>query len=229
MEENYTKIDNELMMALISSGLNGTEMSVFLFIYRKTVGWNKTQDMISHSQFLEHIPVSKVSIIKALDNLQLVKILKLVKKGISVGSANVWELEQDFTKWQLVKKTKLVKKTLKTSKLFDKKLVKKTLHTKDNIQKTNTKEKVDYEYFTNLWNRFADKYNKKKVIKMNETRKVKLKKRCNETKDFNGVFLQVLKVASKSDFLLDNNFFSFEWVIANDNNYIKVLEGKYNE
>lgn len=231
MEEKYTKIDNDFLMALVSSGLNGTEISAVLFVYRKTIGWNKKQDMISHSQFLDNIPVSKVSLIRALDNLQLVKILKLVKKGLSVKTSNLWELELDFNKWQLVKKSKLVKKMKQTSKDFDNKLVKKTLPTKETIQKTIQKTDIDSSYYQELWNRFAEKHSLAKIVKLSDKRKSKIRLRIKESKDFKRLFLEVVKCADATPFLLGSNKngwqICFDWIIENDTNYLKVLEGKY--
>ena len=136
-----TYIENDVMINLISSGLNGTELSVVLFLIRKTNGWHKETDEISLSQFLKHIPVTKPTLCKAIKNLQLVKIIKLVKKGKSLKSSNEYKLEKNISNWQLVKKAKLVKFTKRTSKDFDNQLVKKPLHTKETITKeTITKE-----------------------------------------------------------------------------------------
>jgi hypothetical protein len=51
-----------------------------MFIYRKTIGWDKEVDGISLSQFTDKINATKPSIVSALKRLQLVKIIKLVKK-----------------------------------------------------------------------------------------------------------------------------------------------------
>jgi len=137
-----TYIENDVMINLISSGLNGTELSVVLFLIRKTNGWHKETDEISLSQFLKHIPVTKPTLCKAIKNLQLVKIIKLVKKGKSLKSSNEYKLEKNISNWQLVKKAKLVKFTKRTSKDFDNQLVKKPLHTKETI----TKETIQKKY-----------------------------------------------------------------------------------
>ncbi|WP_289445342.1 replication protein, partial [Klebsiella pneumoniae] len=78
-------------------------------ILRKTYGYNKKEDEISLSQFQKVIPVSKPSICKALNNLQLVNIIKLVKKGKSKNSSNLYCFNKNYDEWQLVKKSKLVK------------------------------------------------------------------------------------------------------------------------
>jgi len=159
-EQGFTTVANELLEQIIASGLNGTEISIVMLVIRKTYGWNKKQDEISLSQFCDHIPVSKTSICSALKNLQLVKILVLVKKGKSKLCSNTWQLNKDYDKWQLVKKTKLVKKTAATSKENFNKLVKKTLHTKESkesIQKKHINFSNDFEVFWKYYPRKEDK------------------------------------------------------------------------
>jgi len=163
-ENGYTKIANEILEKIISSNLNGCEISVILHIFRKTYGYNKKEDEISLSQFLKAIPVSKPTICKAIKNLQLVKIIKLVKRGSSKNSSNLWVFNKNYDEWQLVKKFKLVKKQKSTSKEIETQLVKKPLHTKDNIQKKYTKEINTSEQGSRdeikILNRFYDNGNK---------------------------------------------------------------------
>ena len=142
MAKNCTYIENNVMENLISSGLNGTELSVTLLLIRKTNGWNKEMDEISLNQFLKYIPVTKPTLCKAIKNLQLVKIIKLVKKGKSLKCSNKYMLEKNIENWQLVKKTKLVKVLKRTSKDIETKLVKKPLHTKNTITKNTIQNKV---------------------------------------------------------------------------------------
>jgi phage replication O-like protein O len=139
-EDGCTQIANDILDKLVASALNGTELAVCLFIIRKTYGWNKLEDEISITQFLKSIPVTRPSLCKALNTLQLVKIIKLVKKGDSRVCSNLWAFNKDYDSWQLVKKSKLVKISKLTSKDFEHQLVKKPLLTKDNIQKTITKD-----------------------------------------------------------------------------------------
>ena len=141
-ENGYTAIANELLEKIVASGLNGTELACIFLVLRKIYGFHKYQDEIALSQFVKAIPVSKPTICKALSNLQLVKILKLVKKGNSLKSSNLWAFNKNYDEWQLVRKAKLVKKTKRTSKDFETQLVKKPLHTKETIQKKYTKERV---------------------------------------------------------------------------------------
>ena len=127
-ENGHTGIANDILEHIISSGLNGTEVACVLFVIRKTYGYQKKEDEISLSQFMKAVPASKQSIVNATKNLQLVKILILVKKGTSKKHSNIWSFNKDYDTWQLVKKARLVKKTTIQ-------LVKKTRHTKEIIQK----------------------------------------------------------------------------------------------
>ena len=63
---------------------------------------------------------------------------------------------------------------------------------------------------------------------LTKTRKKKITKRLNEqpTKEFWEI---VFKNAEKSVFIRQNHFFSFDWVLENDKNALKVFEGNYNK
>lgn len=88
---------------------------------------------------------------------------------------------------------------------------------------TNYKPKFIAPYM-DLWNLFSEKYGTGKVKSANETRKRKLKVRLGE-KDFD--FCAILKSASEQKFALESRWFTFDFIIENDNNYAKVLEKKY--
>lgn len=146
-ENGYTSIANEILEKIISSGLNGTEMAVLMFILRKTYGFHKLEDEISLSQFARAIPVTKKSICVALNKLQLVNIITLVNRGSSKYSSNLWNFNKNYDLWTLVKNSTLVKKSTlvkfssTTSVDIVNPLVKKTTHTKESIQKKKTKER----------------------------------------------------------------------------------------
>lgn len=78
--------------------------------------------------------------------------------------------------------------------------------------------------YVDLWNRFAEKYGKAKVSKISDTRKRKLAVRIRD-KDFN--LVELLLAAGKQEFALKGKWFSFDWLIENDTNYLKIKEKKY--
>lgn len=144
LENGHTRIANEILERIIASGLNGTELACIFFVLRKTYGFHKQEDEISLSQFQEAIPVSKETICTALSNLRLVKILRLVKKGNSKSCSNLWSFNKDYDKWQLVKKTKLVKIYRSTSQDLPFLTSQENLTHKRNYTKENTKERTRF-------------------------------------------------------------------------------------
>ena len=134
---NYTRIVNRVIEELVKTPLLGAELAICLFIIRKTYGFNKKEDEISITQFEKGTGRSRPTIVKALKNLQLVNIVKLVKVGNSIKQSNCWAFNKYHDTWKLVNRRKLVKKSSSTSKEIAKKLVKRGKHTKDNIQKTS--------------------------------------------------------------------------------------------
>lgn len=81
------------------------------------------------------------------------------------------------------------------------------------------------EPYADLWNFFAIKNKMARVKAINSTRKKKLHVRLKEN-DFD--FIRILSKANRSQFILTKgNWFGFDWIIENDSNYLKVLEGSY--
>ena len=81
-------------------------------------------------------------------------------------------------------------------------------------------------FFQNAWNDFFNV----KLLKLSEKRKRKLKARITNDKDFKTHFEVCLQKIKNSDFLSgrsSNWKATFDWLIENDNNYIKVLENQY--
>lgn len=134
---NYTRIINPLIEALIKIPFKGCELAVALYVIRKTYGFNKKQDEISLSQFCEGTGRSRQTVVTALKNLQLVKTLRLVKRGTSKTASNIWEINKYVGTWQLVKTSRLVKRK-------GGQLVKTSRHTKDNT-KDNISSKEDIQ------------------------------------------------------------------------------------
>ena len=103
------------------------------------------------------------------------------------------------------------------------------------------KSRVDYcgfeETTLNLWNSFCDKYpTLPKIKEITDTRRKHLKERFS--KDSFKDFQAILGAAEQQPFLIKGNpnskdhkdwKISFDWLIGNDTNYIKVLEFKYKE
>lgn len=93
--------------------------------------------------------------------------------------------------------------------------------------KLNNTSSADYDKFSNLWNEFATKSNKAKIAKLTDSRKKKIALRLKEYKNLLEIFKFVLAKSEKSSFLLNGNFYTFDWLFENDTNILKVYEGKY--
>jgi len=144
---NYTRIVNKVIDELIKAQLLGAEFAVCLFIIRKTYGFNKTTDEISLTQFQEGTNLSRPTVVKALQNLQRKKIIKLLNLGNSRSCSNCWGFNKYYTKWELVKTPQLVKYNDSTSKVEASQLVKTPLHTKDNTKDTKDREKQVSQFY----------------------------------------------------------------------------------
>ena len=78
--------------------------------------------------------------------------------------------------------------------------------------------------YVDLWNIFAKEKSLAQISKVNTTRKKKFQVRRGE-KSFD--FIDILRKAAQSEFLLRSRWFSFDWVFENDSNYLKIMEGNY--
>lgn len=84
------------------------------------------------------------------------------------------------------------------------------------------------ECYVDLWNLFADTYKLQKVKFLNDKKKKKFITRTTE-QAFD--FIEILAKIKSSPFLKGNNQndwkVDFDFIINSENNYIKILEGKY--
>ena len=136
---NYTRIVNPLIEHLIQVPFKGCELAVAIYIIRKTYGFNKTQDSISLSQFCKDVKRARSTINLALKTLQVVGIVKLVRRGDLKGASNIWKINKYFDTWELVRLPKLVRQKRKPSMTKRPNLVRTVIHTKDN-NKRQTKD-----------------------------------------------------------------------------------------
>ncbi|MGN6437238.1 MAG: hypothetical protein ACTHMM_11920 [Agriterribacter sp.] len=89
------------------------------------------------------------------------------------------------------------------------------------IRRNKPKEYVPY---LDLWNLFAAENGFPQVKTMNDDRKKKFSVRLKENL-FD--FPEVLRKAKTSARIREGSWFSFDWIIKNSGNYLKVLEGNY--
>lgn len=87
-----------------------------------------------------------------------------------------------------------------------------------------TDRPIILEPYMAYWNLFAAKYNLPKVTTATELRQKKLEARLKEPKF---VFTQIISVATNSTIATSGTWFTFDWILEGEKNYIKVLEGNY--
>ena len=132
-EEGFTKIANEIMDALCRTRISGMERQVLDAIFRKTYGWNKCEDMIALSQFVEMTGISKPNIIHSIKKLLSKNIITVVKND---NKSQTYKFIKDYHQWRaLSKMTKLSILTIPVVK-NDNKSLSILSTTKDTIQNT---------------------------------------------------------------------------------------------
>jgi len=88
-KHGFTQVSHTVFDLIIPT-LTLTEQSIFLRIYRQTVGWNKPSDKISTSQFkkftgiIDHKPIDR-----AIKNLELSKLITVIRIK---GKTNEYEI-----------------------------------------------------------------------------------------------------------------------------------------
>ena len=82
--------------------------------------------------------------------------------------------------------------------------------------------------FLDVWNENAQSVGLNPIRKMTPARYTQLKTRLSNNKDYLDDLAECLSIASKSSLIQDGNWFGLDWLLKNDTNYNKVLEGNYN-
>ncbi len=104
---------------------------------------------------------------------------------------------------------------------------KERLTNKEKEKNKENKDSIDFDSMIVNWNEFAKKYNLATVREINKTRKAKINIRAKENFDFKLILAEI----ANSNFLQGDNpknwRVSFDWLIDNDGNFLKVIEGQY--
>lgn len=139
-ENGYTRIANELLEAVIGSGLTQNQLLITLAVIRKTYGYNKSADWVGNSQLSEltGLPETRCSTERN----------KLVKMNILTVTGRLVGINKEVSSWQTkfngickpftesVNFTESVKKTFTES-------VNPTLQNLLNTKDNNTKDNKD--------------------------------------------------------------------------------------
>lgn len=105
-ENGYTPIAHTILEALSRQVISPDGWRILMIIFRKTYGWDKKQDRISHTQFSEITGISRNHIPRAINKLISRNIICKVSpnQGTGVpqsGDRNIisYGFQKDFDKW----------------------------------------------------------------------------------------------------------------------------------
>jgi hypothetical protein len=88
----------------------------------------------------------------------------------------------------------------------------------------------EYTHFLHEWNKFASENSLSKISSLSNSREKKLQMRLKNS-DFKKLFDMALVEIKKSQYLLGGKGWkiTFDWLIKNDENILKVVEGNYRD
>lgn len=181
-ENGNTGISNELLERLLLFDFpSASPLKIWLFVARKTYGYQKKTDYLSLSQIQQNTDLTRPTVVFWLD--WLVKGLLLVK-GSSSQKGTVYGVNKDYEAW-VVKPLSLVKRSAPGSKrgfTHNKKIHNKKnttvpigtpaiklgneIYTMDELQYINEEEMHEDEYLEEGENTRARLKNKKNMLKM---------------------------------------------------------------
>ena len=219
LPENYFVVSGWMVSGL---GLKGNELMVFAIIYGFCQGDNSSgQCTASLQYFADFIGTSKVTIIKVLKSL--------TSRELIIKSEE-YRNSVKFTTYKInlpvVKKLNWGSKETLPNNIID------NISINNNIGNNTMSEtsKIDKRpaEIVDMFNSICVSYIGKQKIRLTDKRRDTIKTRLKTftVEDFKTVF----ENAESSDYLKGNisNFkASFDWLIANDNNFAKTLEGNY--
>lgn len=106
-DNGFAPIANEILEALAKKRIpfSDHEWKILMFLFRKTYGWKKLNDIISLSQFAEGTGTQRTHTNRALQ--------KLIKKNVVTQSGHTKEkkytFQKDYSKWADVAQIGLIK------------------------------------------------------------------------------------------------------------------------
>lgn len=248
-ENGYIKIANEIAEKLVSFRIPGELYQVLWVILRLTYGWNKKMQKISLSRFIEFTGMQKPNIARALS--------KMITRKIVIKNDNAkYGFNKNYDEWipfighGVIKKdngqslSKRITSVIKNDNEPLSKRITPLPIIKDSIQKTclktgapsAPKNQTLFNEIRNYWNSNAgnpsDPASIPQIVALTPWRVDKLKARLKEHA-FVEHWKKAIDKAMSSAFCRgknDRNWkVDFSWFIENSNNYLKVLEGKYDD
>ena len=237
-EDGYTRIANEIMEALCQVNLSPHESRVLWFLLRKTYGWGKKSDWITLSQFSKSVGLDRRHVWRTLKNLS-------AKKGMIVISRDdksrpTYGFQKDYSKWRMSsRKMTVISGDDRVSSVEMTRVSSLVAPTKE----TTTKEKgwntsspktskvgISPHEFIELYGSCASSFPQPWKLTNGRMKKIAQRLKTHPGREF---WREVFTRANQIPFLLGKNDREWkadlDWFVANDENAVKVLEGKYNK
>ena len=92
--EGWGQLPRRISLALSGAKLNGCEFRVVWAIVHKTIAFNRSEDKIPGSQLVGLTGINKRHLKRTVNSL--------LKKGVIFRKDNVYGIQRDFTKWEMV-------------------------------------------------------------------------------------------------------------------------------
>lgn len=213
IKEKYSKIPNE---AIMDKRLSNGALRVFALLFTKPNDWK-----VYNKAIMKDLGIKKQDTLskywkECIDTGWITREKITDPKDGKVGAYN-YRLNLTPTK----------EVATPENGVHQKRVYPKMVELNNNNNTTKKEKEIIYDEFMAAWNEYADKTGKAKILKVSNGRKSKIKARHKDFENFNRAFKIALQKALDSDFLKENKFFSFDWLITNDTNIVKVLEDKY--
>ena len=129
LENGYTRLANEILEALSTVQMSGTEWQFVMCLFRKTYGFNKKEDWITGSQIVLMTGLKKERVSEAKKRLLERKIVTEKRNNIS--------FQKDYEQWVELRKS-VTGVTEKRNKVLRKSV--NTIDNKDTITKDTSEE-----------------------------------------------------------------------------------------
>jgi len=96
-EDGFTRIANLLLEALALARLNGVQKGICLFLFRRTYGWNRSEDAIALGEFAEACGTSRPYISRQLT--ELIKKNIIFRVAYQPGKVSVYSFVTSIVDW----------------------------------------------------------------------------------------------------------------------------------
>lgn len=230
LENGFTRIANELLNAIAAHPFNGTQYAILLFIVRETYGFGRKESTMSVGMIADRIKRNKGTVSREMKNLIRLNIVVVIDPA-TFETARTVKLNKDFDTWRIeidatgsesVQSCESATGSETATQQVADSQPPSIIH-KETIKETHSSDELISE-----WNKLPAIF--PRVQKVTAKRASKIKARLLE-QHFRDNWRAALAMIPASAFLRGETGWQadFDWFVANDNNYVKILEGCYSD